>query len=279
MNTTNMVKTTTVLLATTAFAVTAQTPFEHTFSDDAFTNSDWTAAKVYDTTSGQTATFSATQNLAGGNPGPYRFVVHDYGVGNIGIAHLKTTAFYSPVTNGPIASLTFAYDLRAFQVGVSAAIGYYPLLVQDGRYFILQAQDLVAVNSWRHFSHTGLTASDFAPLDGGSEPDFSAGAPPIQFGFYTSNGTQSGVGHTESGIDNWTAVVTPVPLHLSIQVSQVRLCWNSETNRQYRLQYRSEFTTNQWVDFGTPILGTGTTNCLTDEVTTPRRFYRVIALP
>lgn len=74
-----------------------------------------------------------------------------------------------------------------------------------------------------------------------------------------------------------TPVSVDVP-RLSIVVSQVRLCWDSLTNRLYQVQYRSEATTNRWVDLGAPVRGTGT-NCVTDAVAGPPRIFRVVALP
>ena len=75
--------------------------------------------------------------------------------------------------------------------------------------------------------------------------------------------------------------VEPVVTHLAIRCSQMELCWNSVTNRNYQVQYRSSLTTNMWVDLGSPIGGNGTTNCITDAVTTgqPQRFYRIQELP
>ena len=66
---------------------------------------------------------------------------------------------------------------------------------------------------------------------------------------------------------------------LTIQFSQVQICWNSDGDKTYQVQYRSELTTNAWVDLGTPIAGTGTTSCITDPITGPRRFYQVVVLP
>ena len=66
---------------------------------------------------------------------------------------------------------------------------------------------------------------------------------------------------------------------LTIEVSQVRICWDSVTNKQYQVQYRSALTTNAWVDLGVPFPGNGTTNCINESVTDPRRFYRVCLLP
>ncbi len=66
---------------------------------------------------------------------------------------------------------------------------------------------------------------------------------------------------------------------LTIEVSQVRLCWNSQTNKLYQVQCRSDLTTNQWVALGAPVQGDGTATCMTADVTVPRRFYRLIVLP
>jgi hypothetical protein len=66
---------------------------------------------------------------------------------------------------------------------------------------------------------------------------------------------------------------------LSIEVSQVRLCWPSLTNVLYQFQYRSDLTTNLWVNLGDPITGNGATNCITDDIMSPHRYYRVVVLP
>jgi hypothetical protein len=44
---------------------------------------------------------------------------------------------------------------------------------------------------------------------------------------------------------------------LTVQCSTVDVCWNSLTNYTYQVQYRSDLTTNQWVNLGQPIPGTG----------------------
>jgi hypothetical protein len=45
------------------------------------------------------------------------------------------------------------------------------------------------------------------------------------------------------------------------------------------VQWRELLTTNSWVDFGAPFLGSGNTNCVADGVTGPGRFYRLVVLP
>jgi hypothetical protein len=68
---------------------------------------------------------------------------------------------------------------------------------------------------------------------------------------------------------------------MSIRVSQVEVCWTSMTNRFYQVQYRSELTTNIWTDLGSPVAGSGSSNCILDAVVPgqPRRFYQVVLLP
>ena len=68
-------------------------------------------------------------------------------------------------------------------------------------------------------------------------------------------------------------------LRLSIVCSEVRVCWNSQTNKMYQVQYRSALTTNAWVDLGPPIQGSATNSCISDPVVSPQRFYQVTTLP
>jgi hypothetical protein len=75
------------------------------------------------------------------------------------------------------------------------------------------------------------------------------------------------------------AAVKPHSPNLSIEVSQVRLCWPSQTNVTYQVQYRSPLTMNEWTELGAPTPGSGATECVFDEVVGPCRYYRVVALP
>ena len=74
----------------------------------------------------------------------------------------------------------------------------------------------------------------------------------------------------------------PLPrLLISIQSSQVELCWLSRTNQIYQVQHCSTLTTNTWTDLDAPTPGTGTTTCKHDIVVpgTQQRFYRVVLAP
>jgi len=84
-----------------------------------------------------------------------------------------------------------------------------------------------------------------------------------------------------SPFGNNTGIAILSGIHVSIRISQVELCWNTVTNKQYQIQYRSSLTTNIWTDFGALINGTGASTCATDAVLSdqPRRYYRVVAVP
>ncbi|HTA94781.1 MAG TPA: hypothetical protein VK769_01525 [Verrucomicrobiae bacterium] len=78
--------------------------------------------------------------------------------------------------------------------------------------------------------------------------------------------------------------VTPnsVEPNLSIQLfSEVELCWPSQTNLMYQVQYSSTLATNQWSPLNTNwIIGTGTEFCTNDIILAgqPQRFYRVAVM-
>jgi hypothetical protein len=64
---------------------------------------------------------------------------------------------------------------------------------------------------------------------------------------------------------------------LDLFITEVTLCWDSERNYTYQLQYRSNQTPGGWTNVGGPLAGTGETLCVADHtaVGEPRRFYRV----
>ena len=68
---------------------------------------------------------------------------------------------------------------------------------------------------------------------------------------------------------------------LKVHVTEVTLCWESETNHNYQVQYRSTGSPGGWANVGSPVAGTGTTNCVADHLPLgePQRFYRVIDAP
>jgi len=69
-----------------------------------------------------------------------------------------------------------------------------------------------------------------------------------------------------------------VPPPLTIRSSFADVCWSSRTNTTYQVQFRSDLTTNVWVDLGPPTTGNGLVNCVTDAIAGPQKFYRVKVL-
>jgi hypothetical protein len=70
-------------------------------------------------------------------------------------------------------------------------------------------------------------------------------------------------------------------IHSTLRVSEVEFCWESRPQGIYQVQYRSELTTNSWVDLlGTNVTGTGASICVPDRVPAgqSKRFYRVVCL-
>ncbi len=82
------------------------------------------------------------------------------------------------------------------------------------------------------------------------------------------------------GIFGGNFKVQAIP-HVSIRLSQVEVCWTSETNKQYTVEYQSALTTNTWLTLAGPLPGTGTNNCIQDALAPgqPQRFYRILTLP
>ncbi len=125
-----------------------------------------------------------------------------------------------------------------------------------------------------------LTWQNTTTSTSGSSPTFSVpwldASPDLYAGVIASSPTY---GTFTAKIDSITVVPGPPP-PLTIEVSQVRVCWDSETNALYQVQYRSDLTTNLWTDLGEALPGTGTTMCILDAVLgEERRYYRVVETP
>ena len=74
------------------------------------------------------------------------------------------------------------------------------------------------------------------------------------------------------------AVWEPKETRLRIRVSQVELSWDSETNINYMVEYRSSLTGGSWLPLGTDCVpGDGSVKCVYDSVLVgePQRFYRL----
>jgi len=61
---------------------------------------------------------------------------------------------------------------------------------------------------------------------------------------------------------------------LSISVSAVEVCWNSVSNVQYQVEYRTNLAAGAWQPLGDTVTGNGGTKCITDSPLGLKRFYR-----
>ncbi len=194
-------------LLATAISSGATVPFV----DGTFSNSDWTASKIVDTTNGS-LTYSVFQVATGGNPDFYRQVDQTSTTGTIIVAHMSNFT-YNPSLQGPITTIDCSYDLLETNVLVPGQqVAYGLLLFQNNTYYTTPQIDVVSAGGWVHIAHSGLPAASFAhqfstlslPGPGPAQPDFSASGGPIRFGYYSSNSMSA---LTHSGIDNYSVNV------------------------------------------------------------------------
>lgn len=60
----------------------------------------------------------------------------------------------------------------------------------------------------------------------------------------------------------------------------VELCWPTETNKSYQLQWAPSLDSTNWLSLGSPVAGIGTNICVFDSTRgTTERFYRIEVLP
>ena len=75
--------------------------------------------------------------------------------------------------------------------------------------------------------------------------------------------------------------VPPAPsASIRLRLSEVEVCWPSQSNLTYRVDYCSDLTTKMWAPLLTSIMGTGETLCVTDKIGhgQSQRYYRVVRL-
>ena len=191
-------------------------------SDDDFTPSDWTISLF---TIGNGASVSASQQAAGGNPGPYRSIrnvvasspaIAPFFSAILG-AHIFGGFTYDPSATGAITSIDYSEDAICILpncFGDGQAVGV--IVRQNGNTYLHGLGITTSSTSWHTISDAGLGALDFVLLDGSddfvdgtSHPDFSVNGDPIEVGFARYNSTcVSCGGYTlDAGIDNWRVVI------------------------------------------------------------------------
>jgi hypothetical protein len=173
--------------------------------------SAWTTVPLSINTTGSTT--NTTLDTTDGVPQPSRRTVHTIPVppnpAKVFAAHLNSTAFYDPATQGAIVSLSYSYDLKqpnpppaAWQLGF-----VFSILVYQNNTYYRGPLSVVYGATWQPFSGSNVTAANFTKVEGPSlndNPDFSCKGSKIQFGYTTANTTSTpGLPALEGAIDNW----------------------------------------------------------------------------
>lgn len=144
-----------------------------------------------------------------GNPAPYAHVVIKPNVlpggGQTIACLLKDDAVYDPAVSGAIGWIEHREDAKCF-VQSPQCMSTGACLVQDGNFYFARA-GFVPEMDWTPKTLLAGPA-DFSKLSGAgpSNPDFSAGAPPLQFGFHRAKSGGSG---EDTGLDNWQLTLHP----------------------------------------------------------------------
>jgi len=210
-------------LAVLAVAAPVSAQSTTTLVDTELLDADWSHAVVLDPGLGP-PTLSVSRDVANGNPAPSQSGVRTYiGPGEFLASHLFATV-HDPSVSGAIVSVDGSYDLRstggaglcggtnAFRRTISSGLA----LEQAGQLFVAapgyEGADLQ--EGWLSISRLDLEAEDFGLVDEertpdfGTNPDFGAAAPPIQFGYVTSNTTGESGGCTRQWeFDNFQVVI------------------------------------------------------------------------
>jgi hypothetical protein len=120
-----------------------------------------------------------------------------------------------------------------------------------------------------HAGDVGIQSIVFA-LDGTL---YGAGDALLKIDVTTGAATLIGYG----GYSDLRGIEVMPPPPLSIRSSEVEACWPSISNQLYRVEYRSELTTNMW-KFLLDVQATNRTTCITDKIPVgqPQRFYRLV---
>ncbi len=181
-----------------------------TFSATNFNDSLWATEVIY--ASGPGGDVSGWRVSSGGHVGAYRrcrISVNAGGPTTIWGFNQCLPFSYDPSTQGAVETIDYA----AYLIGFPGAHNTGPAIRQNG--IIYAATGLLANDAdWTRELMLGLRADDFHVIGGAAHPDFSSSASPFDVGFVTGYSTpsnQHGPYDIETGIDNWTFKVYPVP--------------------------------------------------------------------
>jgi hypothetical protein len=90
-----------------------------------------------------------------------------------------------------------------------------------------------------------------------------------------NNGVSLG---NDFALDDFSFITnSPVPATI---YTAVEINWNSQVGQSYQVQSATALNTNNWINFGAPVQGSGTNNSVFDSTRgQPMKFYRVLAQP
>lgn len=187
-----------------------------TYSDTDFINANWNAVEALDTSPDNSFSFSASQVLAGGNPGAYRGVTNTLGSltpSFIGSGHFRVGATFDPGDDGTFASLDMSLDVISLDA-TAGAMGFAVLLEQGGNFFSVGLGQVLNGAGWEARSASGLTEGDFVAL-GAGVLDLSDSGSLVNLGVIVRNGTFGAPGVPSvnpGGFDNWSVSVHTVEI-------------------------------------------------------------------
>ena len=197
---------------------------------------------------------------------------YDSGGNGLGSPHI--VAIWSVGGGAPLATATVPAGVNTFLEGHFRYVNITPVRLFKDTEYVVAASDFgggYGTNDAYMFGANGFT-----------------NAPGVEFLHPREAGGSGLIFPPESPAGGYSLIcgnfkfqaVPSVP-HATLRFSQVEVCWTSESNKQYQVQYQSALTTNAWLNLGSPLPGTGTNNCINDPVPAgqPQRFYRILALP
>ena len=196
------------------------------YSDSTFNPADWTTTTFQSVNAAGVVT-SQGQQLTGGDPGAYfgfsGSLSSFSGTSYLRVAHFTPNAVYNPATQGTITALSGGFTHGSFVFDNDVVFETGVIIRQNGKIYwphVNWAYGLQGATGW-YGSPTLYTNSPHAnPLNwsvvGGptsDNPNFSAGAAPIEFGFWTGYYFWNGTANVTNGVDNWIVniVSTGVP--------------------------------------------------------------------
>ncbi len=225
---------------------------------------------IFPNISAQTAVFETTTNVGFATGSVLSFTLaqaysnpgHTLGRFRISVTKDDRSTFADGLASGgDITAAWFVLDPNS----IRSANG--TTLTELADHSILASGSTPATDTYTFTARTTLTGITGVRLEALTNASLPFGGP----GRFSGNGNFV--------LSEFGMSISPDALTSTLEVSQVRLCWNSQSNTMYQVQFRSDVTTNLWTNLGASIVGNGTDNCITDEVVGPRRFYQVVVSP